>query len=62
MWIAARRRRGVASGADDEARLRLRALPALGSMLMDAMRPPHVRDLVVQMLDEGGSRRGRCGR
>lgn len=48
-WIAARRRRGVASVADDEARLRNHVLPTLGTMLMDAVRPRHVRDLVLEM-------------
>lgn len=52
-WIAARRRRGVASVADDAARLRLHVLPVLGAMRMDAVRPRHVRDLVLEMRTAG---------
>src|SRR6266852_1050859 len=45
-WIEDRRLRKVASAGDDEARLRLHALPELGELLLVEVRPSHIRTLV----------------
>lgn len=45
-WIKDRRKRGVASFKDDDGRIRLHALPTLGQLRLDEVRPRHVRDLM----------------
>jgi integrase len=47
-WISDRRALGIRSWNDDRARLR-HALPALGEMQMENVRPRHLRDLVLQL-------------
>lgn len=45
-WVEERRGRGIATVADDEARLKKHVLPVLGAMEIDEVRPRHVRELV----------------
>ena len=45
-WTAQRVAQGLFSAPDDHARLRLHALPAIGDMSLEDVRPRHVRDLV----------------
>lgn len=47
-WIDARRGR-VHSVADEDTRLRLHVLPHIGDLELEAVRPRHVRDLVVEL-------------
>lgn len=48
-WIKERRARGVASVGDEETRLERHALPMLGDMRLDAVRPRHLRQLVLDL-------------
>lgn len=57
-WIEVRKRRGVGSARDDETRLTLHALPALGAMLLDEVRPRHIRNLVRAMSAKAGTASG----
>jgi integrase len=52
-WIERRRARGMRAAIDDEARLRLHALPVLGDMPLADVRPRHIRELVEGMRDAG---------
>jgi integrase len=52
-WIKDRRALGLRTADDDETRLKLHALPAIGSMSMDEVRPRHVRDLVLALRKDG---------
>jgi site-specific recombinase XerD len=45
-WIPERRSSGIRTVRDDEARLRLHALPRIGGLLLTEVRPHHIRDLV----------------
>jgi integrase len=45
-WIEDRLFRKVGSSSDDEARLRLHALPQLGELVLAEVRPSHIRKLV----------------
>jgi integrase len=52
-WIADRRPLGLATISDDEARLRRHVLPTLGQVLLEAVRPRHVRELVLKLRADG---------
>jgi hypothetical protein len=52
-WLADRRALGLRSVDDDAARLNLHALPALGTMHLDEVRPRHLRDLVLDLRKRG---------
>jgi integrase len=52
-WVADRKQLGLATASDDLARLRLHVLPMLGEMALEAVRPRHIRDLVLD-LRKGG--------
>ncbi len=45
-WIEQRKREGIWSVDDDESRLRIHAVPALGDMLLREVRPRHVQEFV----------------
>jgi hypothetical protein len=45
-WTAERKTQGISSADDDATRLRLHALPMIGDLRLDELRPRHVRDLV----------------
>lgn len=45
-WIKERTDRGMADAPNDATRLRLHALPHLGDLLLEELRPRHVRDMV----------------
>jgi integrase len=47
-WIADRRALGIRSVGDDDARLR-HALPAIGDLAMEEVRPRHIRDIVLAL-------------
>src|SRR3954470_23056369 len=53
-WAEERKRR-VASGKDDETRLRLHAMPALGQLVVREVRPLHIRNLVRTLKANSGS-------
>jgi len=48
-WVADRQKLGLATATDDLARLRLHVLPTLGAMVLEEVRPRHIRDLVLEM-------------
>jgi integrase len=48
-WMAGRRKIGLATADDDASRLRLHALPIIGTLKLEEVRPRHVRDLVLQL-------------
>jgi integrase len=48
-WVAGRRKIGLATADDDASRLRLHALPIIGTLKLEEVRPRHVRDLVLQL-------------
>ena len=52
-WIAERKRRDISTAGDDETRLKLHALPSLGAMKLDEVRPRNIRDLVRQLRASG---------
>jgi integrase len=52
-WIRNRRSLGLRTADDDDTRLKLHALPAIGAMAIDEVRPRHIRDLVLTMRKEG---------
>lgn len=54
-WIEARQREGLWSVRDDEARLRLHALPALGDLVLRDVRPRHFQDLFLNLKSKVGS-------
>ena len=45
-WVKVRDARGIAATEDEERRLRLHVLPAIGAMRLADVRPMHVRDVV----------------
>lgn len=45
-WVKARDARGIAATADEDRRLRLHVLPAIGAMRLADVRPMHIRDVV----------------
>lgn len=52
-WIASRRKDRIQSAGDDEARLEIHALPKLGQLRLDEVRPRHIRDLVLDLRRAG---------
>jgi integrase len=56
-WIEDRRFRKVGSSGDDEARLRLHALPQLGELVLAEVRPSHIRTLVRNLRARVGASR-----
>lgn len=58
-WVKARRDRGQRTWKDDEDRL-LHALPHLGSMRLEEVRPRHLKDLVQHLMQHGQQRRKRA--
>jgi integrase len=52
-WIKDRRALGLRTADDDETRLKLHALPAIGAMAIDEVRPRHIRDLVLALRKDG---------
>jgi len=52
-WVADRKQIGLATASDDLARLRLHVLPTLGTMALEAVRPRHIRDLVLDLRKRG---------
>lgn len=52
-WLGRRRELGIAAAAADETRLRLHVLPAIGAMAVDAVKPRHVRDLILELRAAG---------
>lgn len=52
-WIASRRKRGIRSVNDDEARLAIHVLPAIGNLRLAEMRPRNVRSLVQALRERG---------
>src|SRR3990167_6260825 len=52
-WIKERTERGVRSASRDDTRIARHALPHLGSLALDQVRPEHVRDMV-RALKRGG--------
>jgi integrase len=52
-WVKDRRSLGLRTADDDETRLRLHALPTIGEMPIDEVRPRHIRDLVLEMRKDG---------
>lgn len=48
-WLAARRKRGVASVEEDAARLRMHVEPTIGAMPIDAVRPRHIIAVVAKL-------------
>ncbi len=48
-WLADRQALGLATAGDDASRLRLHALPIIGHMKIDDVRPRHIRDLVLAL-------------
>jgi integrase len=48
-WIADRKKRGISSANDDETRLS-HAIPMIGSLKLDEVRPKHIRDLVRDLM------------
>src|SRR4051812_23951783 len=52
-WLQGRKAMGLASHHDDATRLTLHVLPRLGSMLLEEVRPRHVRDLVLALRQDG---------
>src|SRR5437870_1378828 len=62
-WIKSRRARGVGSVDDDETRLKLHALPTIGTLRLGEVRPRHVRELVRKLEQEGKvTRKGKGGK
>lgn len=57
-WLADRRARGLACANDDDARLRLHALPILGKAPLSSIRPLQIRDLIRQLCARMGTERG----
>jgi hypothetical protein len=51
--IADRVKLGLVSTNMDESRLRLHALPVLGSLRIEEVRPRHIRDLVLKLRTDG---------
>jgi integrase len=45
-WAEERRAAGISTAHDDATRLRLHALPHLGKLLLEDVRPKHIRDLI----------------
>ena len=54
-WIEARQREGLWSVRDDEARLRIHALPTLGDLVLRDVRPRHLQDLFLSLKAKVGS-------
>ncbi len=54
-WIEARKREGLWSVRDDEARLRIHALPVLGDLVLRDVRPRHFQDLFLDLKSKVGS-------
>ncbi len=52
-WLGERRALGLAVGKGDDARLRRYALPVLGVLRLDEVRPRHIRDLVLDLRKRG---------
>jgi integrase len=52
-WIADRKALGLRAACDDETRLK-HALPAIGDMKLDEVRPRHLRDLVLELRKSSG--------
>ena len=52
-WIKDRRALGLRTADDDDTRLKLHALPTIGEMVIDEVRPRHIRDLVLAMRTKG---------
>jgi integrase len=48
-WLSDRERRGIASVVDDRGRLEKYALPYVGHISLDDVRPRHIRDMVRQL-------------
>jgi hypothetical protein len=48
-WTDDRKELGLASAGDDLTRLRFHILPTLGTMPVEALRPRHIRDLVLDL-------------
>src|SRR5262249_18176673 len=48
-WITCRRERGRDCADGEEARLKKHALPLIGSLRLDEVRPHHVRDMVREL-------------
>ena len=51
--MADRKQIGLATASDDLARLRLHVLPTIGMMALEAVRPRHIRDLVLDLRKRG---------
>jgi integrase len=45
-WTGERKVQGLTSAADESSRLRLHAMPTIGAMKIEDVRPRHVRDLI----------------
>jgi integrase len=52
-WVEDRIKAGLASAVDDESRFRLHALPGLGAIKLEDVRPRHIRDLVKKLRADG---------
>jgi len=48
-WVEERKSQGISSAHDEGARLRLHALPAIGALPIEEVRPKHIRDLIRQL-------------
>jgi hypothetical protein len=52
-WLADRKRLGIKSLQDDISRMRLHILPRIGTLLMQEVRPRHLREMVLQLREAG---------
>ena len=52
-WTADRKVQGLTSADDESTRLRLHALPTIGAMPIEEVRPRHIRDLIKALRAEG---------
>jgi hypothetical protein len=52
-WITDRRPLNLATASDDETRLKKHALPTIGHLRLDEVRPRHIRGLVKTLRAEG---------
>ncbi len=52
-WIARRRELGLVTVDNDETRVRLHALPHIGTMRLDEVKPRHLRDLILALRSGG---------
>src|SRR5262249_46964032 len=52
-WSEERNAQGLISAADESTRMRLHAMPTIGAMKLEDVRPRHIRDLVKALRAEG---------